>query len=213
MCSLFSSLTLDDLRNIATLVAACVALIGVWPVFRNLRASERNLRSKVYLDTLSLLEGKDNEVRALRKKLDAELQKARPAQGGGTTPVQAFNVLKASPDIQKDLDQLARVYDKVGLLVKHGVVPTDFLFDFYSCPIILAWQHIKPLVAKERDSRLPPQPNHMLKFEILAIGAALYRQTKYGDTPPFAIGLRETALWNRWRPWRVGPSTATRPDA
>jgi hypothetical protein len=34
-------MTLEDARNIATIAAAVVALIGVIPLFRNLIASER----------------------------------------------------------------------------------------------------------------------------------------------------------------------------
>jgi hypothetical protein len=198
-----TTMTLEDARNIATIAAAIIALICAYPLFRNLVASERNLRSKVFFDTLMLLEGKDNEVRRLRHILEGELETSR-ASG------KPFDVLTATSGIQTNLDQLAREYDKVGLLVKHNVVPIDFLFDFYSRPIILAWRYVNPLINKVRIVR--EQKSHMVKFEVLAIGAALYRKKKYREAPPFSISIEDRKKWDNWRKWRVG-SLIKKPSA
>ncbi len=187
------TLTLDDARNVATVVATLIALAAVVP---NLLAVWRSLRSKIYFDTVALLEGKDDELRNLRHLLEGQLKLAKDNN-------RPFDILKVSLELQKKLDQLARVYDKIGLLVKHRVIPTEFLFDFYSRPIIIAWQHISPLISQERTSRI--QPNHMVKFEIVAAGAALYRQGKYKEHPPFPISPQAGDAWRRWKPWRGRP--------
>lgn len=185
-------MSLEDVRNIATIVAALVAVVGIVPLFRNLVTAERNLRAKIYFDALTLVEGKDNENRALRHVLEDAVKRAK--RDGRT-----FDILQETIDVQKKLDDLARVYDRVGLLVKHGVVPTEFLFDFYSRPIVNAWLHIRPLISVERTTR--GQPNHMVKFELLAVGAALYRSKKYSETPPFSIPPESRRTWQLWRPW------------
>jgi hypothetical protein len=195
-------MTLENARNIATVVAAgaaviaaMIAVIGIGPLFKNLRASQRSLRSKVYFDTLALLEGQNGEVRALRHVLEEQLKTARKVG-------LPFDILTAEPAVVEKLDTLARSYDKVGLLVKHGVVPVDFLFDFYSRPIVTGWTHIGPLVRNERNSR--DQSGHMLKFEVLAVGASLYREAKYQEAPKFSISAEDVSKWRKWKKWSAG---------
>jgi len=187
-------MTSETARNIATVIAATAAVLSLPQLFRNLRLSERSLRSKVYFDVLELMEGKDGEVRDLRHVLEKELLRAKQES-------RMFDILSADQGLQQKLDQLARAYDKVGLLVKHGVVPSEFLFDFYSCPILVAWSTIWPLIDRVRKDRV--QKSHMLKFEILAIGAALYREKKYGAKPEFSISIEDKAKWNKWKRWKT----------
>jgi hypothetical protein len=196
-------LTLGDARDIATVVAAVVAIISVRPLFRNLHASELSLRSRVYFDTLTLLDGKEGEVRDLRHLLEQQIKLAK-ASG------KQFDILTTAVDVRQRLDKLARAYDKVGLLVKHGAVPVDFLFDFYSRPIVVAWTQIRPLVQSVRNDR--GQPGHMLKFEILAIGASVYRLDKYSEPSPFPISAEDTARWKKWNRWRM-PGRFRKPSA
>lgn len=106
-------MTLDDARNIATVAAALVAVVSVLPLFRNLRASQLSLRSRVYFETLALLEGSDGGIRELRHVLEAEIRKAKDSG-------KQFDILSADDGIRAQVDKLARAYDKVGLLVKHG---------------------------------------------------------------------------------------------
>ena len=192
-------MTLENARNIATLVAAAIALVGIVPVFRNLIAAERNLRAKIYFDTINLLEGSDGDVRKLRTLLQAKLDEAKK------TGV-PFDITAQPTEVRSQLDNLSRAYDKVGLLVKHRVVPAEFLFDFYSRPIVVAWKSLRPHIDAERTSR--GQPNHMVKFEILAAGAALYREKKYKESSPYSIPRHVIDSWAKWRPWRGGYRTS-----
>jgi hypothetical protein len=183
-------------RNIATVAASLIALIGVYPLVMNLIANQRSLRAKVFFDSFNLLEGQNGELRDLREKLRSEIKK-------DTDQHLKFDILVKPDTLQKELDKLGRSYDKIGLLVKHSVVPVSFLFDFYSDPIIKAWQYLSPYYIKIRNDR--NQYGHMLKFEILATGAALYRMKKKKETPPFEITPENKRMWNKWRKWYSVP--------
>jgi hypothetical protein len=184
-------MTLHDFSDdLVPIITVCIAVIGFIPVIINLIATNKNLRSKVFLDTITLLDGKNQEIRSLRHKLD-DLIKTAERKG------KKFDVLSLKQKEKDELDKLARAYDQIGLLVKHGIVPTDFLFDFYSKPIVKAWKNLKGLFS---DRRLK-QPGHMLKFEILATGAALYRRDKYQEQPEFSISDEDKAKWKKWNKW------------
>jgi hypothetical protein len=83
-----------------------------------------------------------------------------------------------------------------GLLVKHQVMPIAVLFDFYSLAIVRAWQHLKHNVDEERKGR--NQEGYMRKFEVIAIGAALYRKKVKNERPQFEIDKETEAEWKRW---------------
>lgn len=186
----------DVARNIATVAACIIALIGVYPLIKNLIANQKSLRAKVFFDSFNLLEGQNGELRDLREKLRSEVK-------NDTDQQKKFDILIKPVPLQKEFDKLGRSYDKIGLLVKHGVVPVSFLFDFYSDPIIKAWQHLSPYYIKIRTDR--KQYGHMLKFEILATGAALYRMKKKKETPPFDITPKNKKMWDKWKKWYSVP--------
>lgn len=194
------SMSLDDARNIATILAAIVAAIGVLLAVSSLRAAQHsllatqmNLRSRVYVDALGLLEGKDAELRDARHLLEA---KVRAAKKSGDV----FDSTAITDEVEMaKLDGLARAYDKIGLLVKYKTIPLDFLFEFYSRPLTEGWQHLQRHVSRERDAR--KQRTHMLKFEALAVGAAAYREAKYGKKLPVAFTKEAQDEWESWTPW------------
>jgi len=185
-------ITLEIVKDIATIVTFLVVTVGLIPIVINLISTSKNLKSKVFLDTLNLLDGKYHEIRGIRHKLDDYLENAEKT---GTK----FDILSIKKEDRDKFDRLARTFDQVGLLVKHGVIPIDFLFDFYSKPVIKAWTHIRPMF----DVKRKKQPGHMLKFEILAIGAALYRKNKYQEEPGFSISNEDTAKWKKWKKWTI----------
>ena len=164
-------------------------LIVFW---KQLRAAHHALRGKAILDTLEILEGKDNIVRELRRVLRGAIQQANAAK-------RQFDFHSLTPDEQKQVDQLAREYDKMGLLVKHGAIPINIVFDFYSKPIVQAWEALQGHITEERKAR--NQPGHMRKFETLAIGAALHRNQQHSEHPPMP-DKHQIKEWNRWKTWR-----------
>jgi hypothetical protein len=95
------------------------------------------------LESYNLLEGKNNELRDLRDKIRAKVKERKKEN-------REFNILTKDVPVQKEFDQLGRAYDKIGLLVKPGVVPVGFLFDFYSKPISEAWQVLSPYYNKKK---------------------------------------------------------------
>ena len=159
-------------------------LIATWYV------AWRSLRNSAYLHTLSMLEGPHNEVRKLRTLLRSLVEKA-------TDDKKEFNVKSLDEYTYEQMHQLARDYDKMGFLVKHRVVKLNFVFDFYSKPILYAWENLSPLVNAERDNR--DHREHMLMFETLAVGASLYRKKRYGETKVYKFNSRRFETWQNWR--------------
>lgn len=85
----------------------------------------------------------------------------------------------------------------LGVLVKHGVAPVDFVMDFYSRPLVKGWQYLEPMIAAERRSR--KQPGHMRKFQVLAAGAREHRRLAYPDERSFDPHNEVTIEWESWK--------------
>jgi hypothetical protein len=173
---------LESLRNIATVVAAIVALTAIYPLFRNLRSSERSLRFNVYIQVIEMLD----EMRRARHLLYEKFPRE---------PCDA-SLSQLSREEIDQLDDLLRTFDKLGLLVKHGVVPLEFVLDFYSYPIVVTWHRLKPYITAERLKR--NQPGHMVKFEMLAIEAKKHRDKHHRGEETFPVTTEPETKWNVW---------------
>jgi hypothetical protein len=178
-------LVFEEARDIATVFAAIVGIVPLFLIFLNLKASQQTIRSKVALDALSLFEGRDGENLLLERLVKDAHDRQLP-----------FDINNVSQKDRETLHQLARAWDMAGLLVKHQVMPIAVLFDFYSLAIVRAWQHLKHNVDEERKGR--NQEGYMRKFEVIAIGAALYRKKVKNERPQFEIDKETEAEWKRW---------------
>jgi hypothetical protein len=102
-----------------------------------------------------------------------------------------------------DILNLLRSMDTLGVLIKHGTVPVDFMFDFYSRRIIVVWYYLYYLRTKLRDEG---KIFIGTKFEVLARFAYNYRintsKRDPGGTPSFID--RE--------PFLLDPNTLPRTD-
>lgn len=178
----------DFWKAAAIPVSCVVGIASLVFVIVNVRIAQKAHRAKIFIDVLTILEGKDNEIRNMRIALNEKIRLFPNYDAG-------------SSEIKEDIDKfhaLARSYDKIGLLVKNGAIPINFLFQFYSSPILLAWEHTKGMLIKERKAR--KQEGHMQLFEILATGAALYRNQQFGsDIPPELI--KHIKNWKSWDKW------------
>ena len=174
---------LEIIAAVARIVTALIAIIGIYPLFRRLVQSERSLRFGVYHQILEMLE-KTRQARHL-------LYDKVPSEPSATS----LNAL--SPDELSQLDDLARTFDKLGVLVKHSVVPLDFVMDFYSRPIVVAWHRLEPLITEERRKR--SQPGHMIKFEMLAIEAKKHRDEHHEGEETFILTNEQNKKWRMWR--------------
>src|SRR5205085_10039998 len=94
----------------------------------------------------------------------------------------------------KQLDEVARSFDKVGLLVEHKILPIEFIFDFYSFPVVVAWHRLEPYIASERTRR--GLPYHMIMFERLAIRTKEYRDTNNLGGESFSTSRKVTKKWH-----------------
>lgn len=70
-----------------------------------------------------------------------------------------------SPSMQdKDAaDTVARAFDRLGLLVREGVVPLNIIAHFFASPAIRCWYKLQPFVGVERDKRM--QNGHLWEWE------------------------------------------------
>lgn len=145
---------------ITSIMTLAILIIGFYPAFRSLKQQERSLRFGVYYQVIEMMEKTREERRNIQDRV-------QPGKAVGY-----FNTLK--DEKQKNaFDEVARTFDKLGLLVKNGVVPLDFVMDFYARPIVITWHRVREYVEEERKER--GQPGHMKKFEELALLAKDHR--------------------------------------
>jgi hypothetical protein len=98
----------------------------------------------------------------------------------------------------KQLDEMARSFDKVGLLVEHKILPIAFIFDFYSFPVVVAWHRLEPYIESERISKVLPY--HMIMFERLALRTKEYRDKHNLGGETFTTSLELTKKWHAQLP-------------
>ena len=164
---------------IASIATALIALIGLY----SLILAGRSLRSTVYFQVLEMMEQTRDERHILEELIPAN------------AAINDFNKL-TEPQI-KQLDRLARNYDKLGLLVKHHTVPLSFVLDFYSRPLVVGWHRMAPYINTVRATR--NQANHMAKFEELAIKAKQYRDKYHPGEESFSLHTERDKKWHVWR--------------
>ncbi len=198
-------MTLQDGANIATVVLALVAVLGVVYWIITVRQFRRNLA----LSRRSIIEAeRASRVQALRHVFDI-MEQCREQRHLLEEKIAAdlnFDIMKASDSERNNLDRLARSYDMLGVMVKHGVAPVEFVMDFYSRPLVRGWQYLEPMVSAERWKR--KQPAHMQKFQVLAAGAREHRRIVYPDERSLDP-LKEVA--DEWESWKraIGPTNAS----
>jgi len=193
--SVNKSTYLQNLAHIAMIFLAVVAVIGIYYWFKSLRQFSENLM----LSRKGILENKRaSRIQALRHILELmeDCRGERHLLEESIAADPKYNVLKASETDENKLDKLARSYDKLGALVKHGVAPIEFVMDFYSRPLVKGWQYLEPMISAERRKR--EQPGHMLKFQILAAGALEYRRRVYPSERSFDIPKEVMDGWKTW---------------
>jgi len=198
-------MTLQDAANVATVVLVLVAVLGVGYWFITWRQFRQNLR----LSRRSVIEAeRASRIQALRHVFDI-MEQYRDQRHLLEEKIAAdpdFDVMKASDSEKNNLDTLARSYDMLGVLVKHGVAPVEFVMDFYSRPLVRGWQYLKPMVRTEQRNR--KQPGHMQKFKVLAAGACEHRRTAYPDERSFDPSKEAVDEWEEWKR-AIGPTNAS----
>lgn len=94
-----------------------------------------------------------------------------PSAGNGAPleKVRDAQYWKGSPSMQdKDAaDTVARAFDRLGLLVREGVVPLNIIAHFFASPAIRCWYGLQPYVGVERDKRT--QDGHLWEWENLVL--------------------------------------------
>jgi hypothetical protein len=184
----------SPIRDTATVLSLILGGLSLFLVLRGHKISRAALDAKAAWDTLNLLEGNDRENRKLWYLLEKLISDAEGQN-------KKFDILQASSKTQRELHELARACDMAGHLVKHRLISDEFLFDFYSRPLVVTWQYLEPYIEQKRNNPALRQPGHMLQFQILATGAALYRKKKH---PAESIFQTKPEIENLWRAWKKG---------
>lgn len=178
------------LGSIASVITAIVATIALIPVVKSLVQADRNLRFSIYNEVFEMLEKHREEKEAFDAMIISN---------------EHFNIMEdLSEEERQKYYKLARLYDRWGQLVLHGVLPIDFILDFYSRPLMLTWKAMHPYIETLRRIRV--QPGHMAKFQFLAEEACNYRGGRYSGSYEFQKPkpLSMKHLWNRCK--HVGQS-------
>jgi hypothetical protein len=185
---------------VALIAAALIGYRTLAASAKSLEQSERSQRFGVYTKVMDLLEAPSPRegwhiVRDLSK--------------GDTTWNSQIEDL--DEDKLKKVDGFARELDKVGLLVKHGVVPLNFVLDYDSRVIVVGWNRLQERIKDQRERH--GQPGHRLKFQELAYYAKLQRDKQYpgqetfqltpNDRPPEWSEIWYTSVAPVW--WQKGP--------
>jgi hypothetical protein len=153
---------LEFLAAIASVITAVIGVPSIILLYLSVRHAEHSLRASVYEQAFEMLEKTRQGRHLLYEKVPPEAN------------ADFFDQLSSDDLIQ--LDEVARSFDKVGLLVEHKILPSEFIFDFYSFPLVLIWHRLEPYIRRERERR--GQPLHMIMFERLAIKTKAYRDKK-----------------------------------
>jgi hypothetical protein len=147
------------LGTLASVITAVIGLPGIILLYISVRHAERSLRADVYDQAFNMLETTRQGRHLLYYKVPKE------------TNAEFFEQL--SSEEMKLLDEVARSFDKIGLLIEHKVLPEEFIFDFYSFPVVVAWHRLLPYIESERMKR--ELPLHMIMFERLAVKTKAFR--------------------------------------
>ena len=165
-----------DTTNFIRLVVEILGLIAIFFAgWRLLTIRKRHL-FEVSTAMLKFLDG--DRARHARRWLYTMIEDGLPSN-----TIDTWVKDKESKLRDRDMAELImRKFDRLGLLVRMGVVPIDIVVQFYVTPIIKSWIVLSKYIEELRKERA--QPGHMWEFENLATNIIKRRVQK------------------RWRPWK-----------
>lgn len=177
---------------IVGILTVVILWISLYPTLRSLKDQERSLRFGVCYQVMEMVEHTRpmrHRIQNVKIKKDAKPEDVREE-------MRKFYDTLTKEDKEK-FDEVARTFDKLGILVKQGVVPKDFVIDFYSRPIVVTWNRMQYYIKEERDDR--PQKRHMKKFEELALFAKEHRDKEHEGEETFTSN-EELPDWRKiWK--------------
>lgn len=166
---------------VTAIITATVAIITLFPLAKSLLQADRNLRFSIYTEVFEMVEQHREEY----EELDALIFSKK-----------GFNIMEdISEDERKKFYKLARLYDRWGQFVIDGLLPIDFILDYYSRPLMQTWEAMGPYIEIQRRTR--NQPGHMAKFHFLADEAKKYRENRYPGSYEFQKPKR-LSVSNLW---------------
>ena len=174
-----------EVSSAAQIVIAVFAVITAYPLFQHLVHARRALNFNVYRDVLALMDLTAPHRKYLEEQVSLDL----------------FDVSNMSAEEAAMMEELIRSWDKLGIMVLHGVVPRSLVMDHYSRSLVMSFRYLKPYVEEQRSKR--NQISHRGNFYWLASKALSHRQKKYPgepglDIPVETLRQERRFLWSKW---------------
>lgn len=182
------SFVLDAIAASGSIAAAIIASFGLYSLklaSTSIKQTEHSLRFSVYDGIIKMCDEKRNDRHFLYDKVSPE------------TPSAESVIELKDPGAVEKIDGVARTFDDLGVLVKNGAVPLEFVFDYYSAPIVVTWHRLQPYVDYLRNTK-KKQLGHMKKFEILAIYCKKHRDKEHPGEETFKLSDEQKKIWRDW---------------
>ncbi|NLI40521.1 MAG: DUF4760 domain-containing protein [Caldisericales bacterium] len=156
---------------------------------------EKNMRLESYTKIIDMMENawnEDNSIELINSF--KELDEPSTIKNYESLPI--VDDKDKNKITQKRIILLIRSIDKLGLLVKHGVVPVNFVSDFYSSRIVSTWRMLWPVIEKLRKEK--KHPGLYTKVEILTYIATTHR-AKWHDEACIGKNMKDDQIIEYWK--------------
>lgn len=85
--------------------------------------------------------------------ISEDLKKEEAVEARKIIYTQLANSEILSEEQKKKIESICVTFDKMGVLVKHGLIPKDVAFSMYFDVVLRIWKHVEPFVIQERERR------------------------------------------------------------
>jgi hypothetical protein len=145
----------DILSSIATIIGAGVVTYTAILAIRQLKEMTRSRNLEAMLQVYELISSES--ARTLRRYIYENLI-SKPED--------------TTEEEHRIIEEVSVVRDRVGALVRAGLVPEDLLFQSHARMITRIWDKLEPYIAYHRQAH----PEHVSYFENLANSARRYQE-------------------------------------
>lgn len=129
----------------AALIEATVVLIAIWPAYKQLREAVKARSLDAFKTVSEDIKNEVNERRLIYSEL-SELPKMKKGD-------QIDHISKMKDDLKNKIIKVCVTFDKMGVLVTHGLIPKDVAFSIYFDVVLRIWHLVEPFIKEERKRR------------------------------------------------------------
>jgi len=129
----------------AALIQAIVVLVAVWPAYKQLREAVKVRSLEAFKTIAEDIQNSAAERRLIYSEL-AELPNMLEKDKKNF-------ISQMKQDFKSNIVNVCVTFDKMGVLVKHGLIPKDVAFSIYFDVVIRIWHLVEPFIKQEREKR------------------------------------------------------------